>query len=33
VTDAVEMFSIDIPPQLWRDVKRAGLLPEEVPVP
>jgi D-threo-aldose 1-dehydrogenase len=33
VSDAVDMFTMDIPPELWRDVKRAGLLPEEVPVP
>jgi hypothetical protein len=33
VADAVAMFAIDIPGQLWRDLKRAGLLPEEVPVP
>jgi D-threo-aldose 1-dehydrogenase len=33
VADAVAMFTIDIPGQLWRDLKRVGLLPEEVPVP
>jgi D-threo-aldose 1-dehydrogenase len=31
--DAVAMLSVDIPGQLWRDLVRAGLLPEEVPVP
>jgi D-threo-aldose 1-dehydrogenase len=33
VDDAVAMFSLDIPGQLWRDLKRAGLIPEEAPVP
>jgi D-threo-aldose 1-dehydrogenase len=33
VIDAVDMFSVDIPGQLWLDLKRAGLLPDEVPVP
>jgi D-threo-aldose 1-dehydrogenase len=33
VADAVAMFAHPIPGQLWRDLKRAGLLPEEVPVP
>ena len=33
VFDAVAMFSVDIPGQLWRDLGRAGLLPEEVPTP
>ncbi|RKR91201.1 D-threo-aldose 1-dehydrogenase [Micromonospora pisi] len=33
VTDAAEMFAHPIPGQLWRDLKDAGLLPEEVPTP
>jgi D-threo-aldose 1-dehydrogenase len=33
VADAVAAFSYDIPGQLWWDLRRAGLLPEEVPVP
>jgi D-threo-aldose 1-dehydrogenase len=33
VADAVAMFSVDIPGQLWRDLARAGLLPEEAPTP
>jgi D-threo-aldose 1-dehydrogenase len=33
VADAVEMFSLDIPANLWRDLRREGLLPAEVPVP
>jgi D-threo-aldose 1-dehydrogenase len=33
VADAVAMFSHEIPGQLWRDLRRAGLLPQEVPVP
>lgn len=33
VADAVEMMSRPIPPELWRDLKRGGLLAREVPVP
>jgi len=33
VTDAVAMARLEIPGQLWRDLVRAGLLPEEVPTP
>jgi len=33
VRDAVEMASHEIPGQLWRDLKGAGLLPGEVPLP
>ncbi len=33
VRDAVDMFSVDIPGRVWRDLRTAGLLPEEVPVP
>ena len=33
VADAVEMFSLELPGQLWRDLQAAGLLPEEAPVP
>jgi D-threo-aldose 1-dehydrogenase len=33
VDDAIAMFSVDIPGQVWRDLRRAGLLPQEVPVP
>lgn len=33
VEDAVAMFSVDIPEALWADLRAAGLLPEEVPVP
>jgi D-threo-aldose 1-dehydrogenase len=33
VRDAVEMVSYDIPGQLWRDLKNAGLLPDEAPLP
>jgi D-threo-aldose 1-dehydrogenase len=33
VADAVEMFSLELPGQLWRDLRAAGLLPEEAPVP
>ena len=33
VSDAVAMFSHPIPGQLWRDLRAAGLLPDEVPVP
>jgi D-threo-aldose 1-dehydrogenase len=33
VSDAVAMASHPIPPELWRDLKRDGLLPREVPVP
>jgi D-threo-aldose 1-dehydrogenase len=33
VFDAVAMFTVDIPGQLWRDLTRAGLLPEGVPTP
>jgi D-threo-aldose 1-dehydrogenase len=33
VADAVTMSTVDIPGQLWRDLVRAGLLPEGVPTP
>lgn len=33
VADAVLMFGHEIPGQLWRDLRREGLLPEEVPLP
>ncbi|MEV4758614.1 aldo/keto reductase [Micromonospora sp. NPDC049559] len=33
VADAVAMFSYEIPGQLWRDLRREGLLSEEVPLP
>ncbi len=33
VADAVAMAGAPIPGQLWRDLRRAGLLPEEVPTP
>ena len=33
VDDAVAMASVEIPAQLWRDLKSAWLLPEEVPTP
>jgi D-threo-aldose 1-dehydrogenase len=33
VADAVAMASLDIPPQLWRDLVADGLLDAEVPVP
>jgi D-threo-aldose 1-dehydrogenase len=33
VFDAVAMFSVDIPGQLWADLIETGLLPEEVPTP
>ncbi|MEE6259775.1 aldo/keto reductase [Plantactinospora sonchi] len=33
VADAVAMFGHEIPGQLWRDLRREGLLPEEVPLP
>lgn len=33
VDDAVAMYEWDIPGQLWRDLKAAGLLPEQAPTP
>ena len=33
VDDAVAMAAKEIPAQLWRDLKSAWLLPEEVPIP
>jgi D-threo-aldose 1-dehydrogenase len=33
VDDAIAMSSIEIPGQLWRDLKAAGLLSEEAPTP
>jgi D-threo-aldose 1-dehydrogenase len=33
VEDAIAMSSIEIPGQLWRDLKAAGLLSEETPTP
>lgn len=33
ITEAAAMLSVDIPGRLWSDLKRAGLLPEGVPVP
>ncbi|MER5627440.1 aldo/keto reductase [Streptosporangium sp. NPDC002544] len=33
VADAVAMFSHHIPDRLWQDLRREGLLPEEVPTP
>ncbi|TDB74698.1 aldo/keto reductase [Micromonospora sp. KC723] len=33
VADSLAMFEWDIPGELWADLKRAGLLPDEVPTP
>jgi D-threo-aldose 1-dehydrogenase len=30
---SIEMFEFDIPPALWRDLKSAGLLPDDAPTP
>jgi hypothetical protein len=27
------LFDVEIPPQLWRDLRRAGLLGDDVPTP
>ncbi len=33
IADNVALFDLEIPGALWADLKRAGLLPQEVPVP
>jgi D-threo-aldose 1-dehydrogenase len=31
--ESLEMFSIDIPPALWQELKAEGLLQEDAPTP